>query len=152
MKDSAGVWFPPPLIPGAFLALAAALQRFLPLPQPARAIVGVPAGACVVVSVLVSLAALGLFFAAHENPLPETSTHKLVLRGPYRFSRNPMYLAMVLLYLGLGLWWACLWTLVFVPLVVWVMSAYVIRREERYLAGKFGDDYRTYCARVRRWL
>ena len=152
MRDSAGVWIPPPLICGACLELAIGLQRFLPLPQPPRALVGVPAAVCAVVAGLIGFGAFFLFLALRVNPMPEMATTKLVLRGPFRFTRNPMYLGLVLLYAAFGLPWACLWTLVLAPVLVWVMTAYAVRREERYLEAKFGDAYRAYCARVRRWI
>lgn len=63
-----------------------------------------------------------------------------------------MYLAMAVGYLGLSLLLNNLWALLLLPVVVAVIDAFVIRREERYLAGKFGETYRDYCSRVRRWL
>ena len=143
---------PPPLIFAAFLGAVVLLQRLLPLPAPPHDLVRLSATACALVAALLGFGSLGLFLAARENPIPETATRRLVLRGPYRFSRNPMYLGMLLLYLAGGLWWACLWALVLAPFVVWVVTAWVIRLEERYLESTFGDEYRAYCARVRRWL
>jgi protein-S-isoprenylcysteine O-methyltransferase Ste14 len=63
-----------------------------------------------------------------------------------------MYLGMLLLYLGVTCWFGLLWALFLTPLLVWVMGAAVIRREERYLTRKFGAAYRQYQAQVRRWL
>ena len=76
----------------------------------------------------------------------------LVSDGPYRFSRNPMYLAATLLYTGVAIAYGKTATLaLLIPCLV-VMHYGVITREERYLDGKFGDAYRTYRAKVRRWL
>ncbi|MFL6192698.1 MAG: methyltransferase family protein, partial [Thermoanaerobaculia bacterium] len=66
--------------------------------------------------------------------------------------RNPMYLGMTLLYLGLALWIGTLWPLPLLPVALWATQRYVIAREERYLEAKFGDDYRRYKERVRRWI
>jgi protein-S-isoprenylcysteine O-methyltransferase Ste14 len=63
-----------------------------------------------------------------------------------------MYLAMACAYLGLSLLFNSLWALVLLPLVLAVVDVGVIRREERYLAAKFGKPYHDYCTRVRRWL
>ena len=84
------------------------------------------------------------------NPsLPATT---LVIDGPFRFSRNPMYVARTILYLGLGLLMNALCVLAaLVPLLL-VMQYGVITREERYLEAKFGDAYRQYRSTVRRWL
>ncbi len=83
---------------------------------------------------------------------PDHSTTKLVQTGPYRFSRNPMYLAFVLIQLGIGLavgsWWLFL-TL----LPAWIILRWgVIAREERYLAALFGEQFQAYKTAVRRWL
>lgn len=79
-------------------------------------------------------------------------TTELVDDGPYRFSRNPIYLALTLAYTGISLIVNTIWPLVGLPIVLVVMHYGVIRREERYLEGLFGDQYRQYRARVRRWV
>ena len=89
---------------------------------------------------------------AGTNVNPSLPATVLVVDGPFRFSRNPMYLARTLLYLGLGLLANALCVFVaLLPLLV-VMHHGVIKREERYLEAKFGDAYRQYRAAVRRWL
>ena len=79
-------------------------------------------------------------------------TTSLVFTGPYRWTRNPMYLAMLLLYIGIALLFDIVWALVLTPLVMLLVVRLVIRREERYLEGKFGEEYRQYKGRVRRWI
>jgi protein-S-isoprenylcysteine O-methyltransferase Ste14 len=89
---------------------------------------------------------------AGTNVLPSQPTLSIVTDGPFRFTRNPLYVAGSLLYLGLTLIFNSVWPLVlFVPMLV-VLDRGVIRREERYLEGKFGDVYLAYKARVRRWF
>ena len=68
-------------------------------------------------------------------------TTAIVERGPYRFTRNPMYLAMAFAYVGLSLLFNNLWALALLPAVLLVIDVFVIRREERYLIAKFGDSY-----------
>ena len=102
----------------------------------------------------IALAALAMrrFRAAGTNiptPLPSTA---LVAGGPYRFSRNPIYLALTLIFLGLAAAANSLWLLLLLPAVLAVMHYGVVLREERYLGGKFGERYLDYKARVRRWL
>ena len=77
---------------------------------------------------------------------------KLLEEGPFRFSRNPIYLADSLIYLGIALLWASLWPWLLFPAVIVTMQRGVIVHEERLLTQLFGEDYRAYCARVRRWL
>ena len=90
--------------------------------------------------------------AAGTNIDPVLPTTAIVTRGPSRYSRNPIYVGLTLLYLGLvfacNTWWGLI---VLVPVLA-VMHVGVVRREERYLAQKFGEPYRQYCASVRRYL
>jgi protein-S-isoprenylcysteine O-methyltransferase Ste14 len=79
-------------------------------------------------------------------------TTTLVIEGPYRFSRNPMYLAATLLYAGIAIAYGKMATLTLIIPCLVVMHYGVITREERYLYGKFGDAYRNYHSKVRRWL
>src|SRR5438477_13086955 len=76
----------------------------------------------------------------------------VITTGPYRFSRNPIYLSFTLLQFGLGMWANSAWVVgLLVPTLV-LLSYGVIAREERYMAPKFGDEYRRYRAAVRRWI
>jgi protein-S-isoprenylcysteine O-methyltransferase Ste14 len=79
-------------------------------------------------------------------------TTALVTSGPYRLTRNPMYLGMAFLYAGLALSFGVTWSLAFLPLVLLAVDRLAILREEHYLEAKFGEEYRRYKARVRRWL
>ena len=76
----------------------------------------------------------------------------LVTRGPFRFSRNPMYLGFVLIYAGGGLLMNSLWIVLLAAGVVIAVTQAIIVRDEHLLEKRFGDEYRTYRARVRRWL
>jgi protein-S-isoprenylcysteine O-methyltransferase Ste14 len=82
----------------------------------------------------------------------ERPTTAIVTAGPFRYSRNPIYVALTLLYLGIGMVLNALWVLLLIVPVIAVMQRGVIAREERYLERKFGDEYRRYQVRVRRWL
>ncbi len=89
---------------------------------------------------------------ARTSVNPSRPTTALLTAGPYRLTRNPMYLAMVIQYVGLALLFNALWAIVLLPLALVIIHFTVIKREERYLEQKFGEDYRAYKARVRRWL
>jgi protein-S-isoprenylcysteine O-methyltransferase Ste14 len=80
------------------------------------------------------------------------ATRTIVGSGPYRFTRNPMYVSLALAYAGMALTINSVWPLVFLPFIVLLVDRYVIRREEAYLARKFGAEYEAYRGRVRRWL
>lgn len=83
--------------------------------------------------------------------LQEPAT-RIVTTGPYRWSRNPQYVAFVAMYLGASILANTLWPLVLLPLVVAALHWLVIQREEAYMHRMFRDEYRAYCQRVHRWL
>jgi protein-S-isoprenylcysteine O-methyltransferase Ste14 len=142
----------PPLIYLGSILAGLLLDAAWPLPLTWSAI-ATPIGVAVV------FLAVGLFiasvraFRAAGTPVPgNRPTTRIVRTGPYRFSRNPIYLAFSLLHLGLSLWVGSLWLLVTLVVALAVMSSVVIPREERYLEARFPSDYLPYKASVRRWL
>lgn len=149
--DTAGVVAPPPLIYLVPLVVGILLDRRAPiggLPSgPARLV-----GALCLAGFAIAVFALVAFRRAGTRPEPWKPTTALVTSGPYRFTRNPMYLGFTLLYLALALWFGGYWTLLLLPLVLVVMIHGVIRREEAYLLRLFGTAYADYQERVRRWL
>jgi protein-S-isoprenylcysteine O-methyltransferase Ste14 len=92
-------------------------------------------------------------FARARTPMdPRQPVTSLVTTGPYRFTRNPMYVGMAFLYLSFAAAFGMLWPIVFLFGVLVVIDRSVIAREEPYLERRFGQAYRDYSARVRRWL
>jgi protein-S-isoprenylcysteine O-methyltransferase Ste14 len=77
---------------------------------------------------------------------------RLTTEGPFRYSRNPSYLALTMIYAGIALLRNSLWAMLFLPLVVVVMQREVIGREERYLERAFREEYHAYKEKVRRWV
>ena len=154
-RDHAGVFVPPPLIYGMPMLLAAVLHSRRPWPiADGNLALLASAGLLVIATgIAIGVASVYSFRKANTTILPAgRPTTAIVERGPYRFTRNPMYVAMGCAYLGLSLVLNNVWALVFFPFVLVVIDRAVIRREERYLAAKFGAPYREYCERVRRWL
>ena len=84
--------------------------------------------------------------------LPSRPAARLVTNGPYRITRYPMYVSLVALYLAVTLLLNSWWPLLFLPIVIFVLGLAVIRREERYLAVAFPEEYAAYSRNVRRWL
>jgi protein-S-isoprenylcysteine O-methyltransferase Ste14 len=107
---------------------------------------------CVLVSLPLALATLRVLSRTHTPVDPMKPTTALVTEGPFRYSRNPIYVALTLLYVGVALLINALWILLLVVPAVLVFRYGVIAREEAYLTRKFGDAYRQYTAQVRRWL
>ncbi len=92
-------------------------------------------------------------FARHDTGLlPGQATHTMIESGPYRISRNPLYVGLLALYVGLALLAPTFWGLVLFPVAVLLVYWGAIRPEERYLRERFGAPYDDYTRRVRRWL
>lgn len=148
--DSAGIPLFPPLIYVAAFLLGVVLEFPIPtpdLPLPLAIGIGIVG---VVVWVALDPAAMRTFRQAGTEVPPNRPTTALVRAGPYRVSRNPMYLGMLLLYAALALAFGVLWALALLPVVFLVLDRLVVPREEAYLERKFGDDYRAYRKQVRR--
>ncbi len=105
-----------------------------------------------IVSALTMPAVLRRFRRAGTSFDPRKAASVLITDGPYRFSRNPSYVSLTLLYLGVGIILNNGWILLLVVPILLVMDLWVVRKEERHLETKFGEDYLRYKAAVRRWL
>jgi protein-S-isoprenylcysteine O-methyltransferase Ste14 len=148
------VFVPPPLIFIVTLIAGIAIDRYvtdwsIPVAQGWRnALASIVAAA----GVIVIGAALGLFRKAGTRPEPWQPSTSLVTGGIYRFTRNPMYLGMALLYAGFAVLFSSVAALLLLAPLIVLIHVGVIAREERYLAEIFGDEYRRYRSRVRPWL
>jgi protein-S-isoprenylcysteine O-methyltransferase Ste14 len=146
--ESSGVRVFPPALYAVGIGLAFLLHWYWPvrpLPTggdlvPFERVVG---WVLITVCLLLAIWPVCLFRRAGTTPNPTR---------PYRFTRNPMYLGLALLQVGLAMVTNALWPLLTLPLVMVAVRRLVIDREERYLETKFGEEYRAYKARVRRWL
>jgi protein-S-isoprenylcysteine O-methyltransferase Ste14 len=146
-----GIMRPPFVYLGA-IGLGLLLHFAWPVRLVSRAVSGPLGGIAVLVAVALFLWAVRTFRTA-DTPVPgNRPTTTIVRTGPYRYSRNPIYLAFSLLQLGVALWVNSLWLLVTLMLAVALMSFVVIPREEHYLESRFPSDYLPYKASVRRWL
>ena len=148
---TAGILVPPPIIYAVPLAVGLLIHHWHPILILPVAL-GAPVGVGALLLGMVGFPAVRSFWRAKTSPKPWKPTTALVTDGPYRFTRNPMYLGFTLLYLGVSCWINSAWPAFFLPLILVVMQRAVIAREESYLETLFGDDYRAYRRRVRRWL
>jgi protein-S-isoprenylcysteine O-methyltransferase Ste14 len=154
VPDVAGVIALPPLIFLGFLAAATVLEAVVPLPVlAAHALARYLAGAALTVCGFVMIG-MGTrrFLAAGTNIPPNLPMTALVVEGIYGRTRNPLYVGTTLVYFGLSVAAGSPWAIVLVVPLLWVINVGVVAREERYLERKFGDAYRAYKARVRRWF
>ena len=152
-KDTPGIVLPPPLVFLAALAGGFLLDRAVPVNlEPAAAPVRVAGLVLVVLGGALMFAGLRTFLRAGTAFRPAQPATRLLTAGPFRYTRNPLYVALTLVYLGIALAAAMAWPVAtLVPALV-VIRYRVIAREEAYLERKFGDAYRDYKGRVRRWL
>jgi protein-S-isoprenylcysteine O-methyltransferase Ste14 len=151
-KDNAGVIAPAPILYGIAFAVGFAAEKITPTqlqPFPASAWLGLT---FVAVAVAIVVSAFKALAQAHTAFDARKSTTKIVTTGAFRFSRNPTYLSLTLLLIGIAFAISSLWVLVSVIPAVVATQWGVILREERYLKEKFGEGYSSYASKVRRWL
>ena len=151
--DIPHVLAPPPVIFLGALALGLALQAVSPLPLFVSRLVARVVGGCMILGGLALSGSVMHHFSRAGTPvIPWQETRRLVVSGPYRFSRNPDYLGQALLAAGLALFLAAPWALLALVPALLLVRYGVIAREEQYLEHRFGDEYRHFRRRVRRWL
>jgi len=151
-QDKAGVVAPPPLIYLAALIFGLILNRRFPsafLPRTIARLLGWPLlGGGMLLA--------GWFEWAMRQADTPASPYKPVSHiatgGPFRYTRNPGYLSMTMIYTGIAALRNALWAIVLLPVALLVIQRGVIEREERYLERKFGEEYLRYTAQVRRWI
>ena len=153
-ERGARVRFPPPLIFLGAILLGVLVQRkgvrlSLLFAPGLRVAAGVLILAC---GVSLVLSARIWFTRTGQSPIPWKPTPELILRGPYRFTRNPMYVGVTLFVVGLGIATNNLWISLFAAPALLAVHFIAVLAEERYLAEKFGEGYRSFLARVRRYV
>ena len=153
-KDHPGVYFPPPMFYGMTFVLSIFVQKKIALDS---AFFHTPFAKASGVVLLISAAfflfsSLAQFLRSRNTIVTIKPANSLQIAGIYRITRNPMYLGLAIVYLGLAFLIGNWWHLILFPVLVLVVQEYVIKREERYLARAFGQQYLDYKSSVRRWL
>ena len=151
-RDAPGVFTIPPLIYVPFLAMGIVLDYLFPVPLLPNRVQYLVGFAVMAVSGLIMPFVLLEFRKARTNFNPRKPTTAIITTGPYRFSRNPSYVGLTLVYVGIGIAADSIWILGLLIPALAVMHYGVIVREERYLENKFGEEYLRYKRSVRRWL
>lgn len=150
--DHAGVKFPPPFIFLFSILIGLGINRFWPMSiVPSTLAMPLGLASIAVATIIVTLG----FRELHQYKTtvrPNEPSSAIVKTGPYRFTRNPLYVSLSALQLGIGLWTNILWVVLMLIPVLIVMTTQVIAREEAYLERAFGEEYSSYKASVRRWI
>ena len=153
-NDSPRIYIPPPLLYGAMFFAAVLIQKILPLNRtffysiPSK-IIG---SLTILIGLFFTFPALRQFFKTRNTLVTIKPANSLQTTGIYSVSRNPMYISLLLFYTGLSFIIGNWWNLVVLPLLVLIVQEYVIKREEKYLNRRFGQQYLDYKAKVRRWI
>jgi protein-S-isoprenylcysteine O-methyltransferase Ste14 len=153
-NDNAGIRIPPPVFFFTCLGIGLLLEYLAPIHLVSisiipRVIVG---GIFILISIGFSLSG---FVVLIKNKTPfdtAKSTVKIVQEGPYRFSRNPLYLSLLILLFGISILTASLWVLFTLPVLYILFLFKAVKPEESYLLQKFGAEYLSYSSKVRRWI
>ncbi len=151
-QDNPGIRIPPPLIYLLPLVLGLLLDRRTHVPFLPRGVSRIIGWPLVVVGALLG----GWFRRTMRDADAPVRTDKPVPRlttdGPFRYTRNPGYLSLAMIYAGIAVLRNALWIILLLPAALFVIQREVIGREERYLERTFGEEYVAYKARVRRWV
>ena len=152
--DAAAVRIFPPAVPLLTILIGVGLNRLCPFKLKLSAVSRYGIGGAII-----GLAVLGLGLypvillrRTGQSENPWTPTTEIVTQGPYTFTRNPLYVQMVLGCIGFAMLLRNIWILLLTPLCAWALQVLAILPEEAYLEQKFSESYRLYKSRVRRWL
>lgn len=143
---------PPLLVFGALIAgyvLRLLVGGMLPLP---RAFAEGLGGLLIIIGLGLVMAAVNEFNGQGERLRPQTPSRALLTKGVYKFSRNPIYLGMMVFGAGFGVATSNAWIIATTAIASAIIHVFVIRPEEAYLAAKFGAEYEEFRKRVRRWI
>lgn len=152
--DNPGVYIPPPLFYVAIFFISIFTQKLLPLPKMfwgtnlavLTGMVFVAAGLSFLLPAFIK------FFKTKNTLITIKPANSLQTTGIYTISRNPMYMGQLSIYTGLGFLIGNIWTLLFIPLVILIVTKFIINKEEQYLDRTFGAEFNAYRKKVRRWL
>lgn len=151
-ERGADVRFPPPLVFIGFTLLGVALRYIVALPFPASVWIKIIGIVLILAGLALMTAALISFRRTGQDPAPWTPTPELISKGPYQWTRNPMYVGISGVQFGLGLVLSNLWISLLAPFAVLVVHFIAVLPEEEYLHEKFGSRYQDYRSQVRRYL
>ena len=152
LRSASGLTIPPPIIYLGALVIAYALSYLSPLSLSLEGWGRIIGALCIILSIPIMPPVLARFKKV-DTPFDVRNGAKvLITDGPFRFSRNPTYVSLTLLYLGLGFVFDNVWVLILALPVLILMDQWIIKREEFHLEAVFGEKYLHYKSNVRRWL
>ena len=153
-EDHAHIVAHPPVIFGVVLAVGFLIHRFYPIAIMAHpsTLSKVLANLLFVISGVIMVTTTRLMLRKKTDPRADRPTTTIVTEGFFRYTRNPLYLSLMLIYSGISIYANSLWLVFLLPVLLIALERGVVVREEEYLEGKFGDEYLQYKNKVRRWI
>ena len=151
-SDNAGVRVPPPLLYAMAVLGGYAVNRRWPLPVGEGTVISVLALSFALAGLALAVSSISNFRRSRTSIVPIRPATTLVISGPYRFTRNPMYVSLAAMTIAGGLLVNSWWVMVLLIAVLFIVRVFVIGPEERYLQRRFGADYIAYMRQVRRWV
>ena len=151
-SDAPNVKIIPPLVYLAGIIVGLLVSMWLPtkvIPAPAAWIVG---GFLILCGAVLTSSGILKFKSVGTTVRPDRAASSLVIAGPYKITRNPMYLGLALVYLGIAIADQSIWALILLPIILIIIQHWAIKPEEAFLERRFGTEYSNYKTNVRRWL
>lgn len=152
-ERGANVNIPPPLIYIGFIVLGALLQYAIaPIAFPGDTWIRIAGVVFILAGLVLIFSALATFKRTGQDPKPWTVSPELIVQGPYRWTRNPMYVGLTCILIGLGLALNNPWFLLLAGVALLIVHFLAVLPEEKYLNEKFGRSYAEYRTKVRRYF
>lgn len=153
-NDHPGVYIPPPIFYAAIFLAAILMQRLAPLKKDFFHTTGskIIDFILILTGLFFNFPALRQFIKSKNTVITVKPANSLQTTGIYSISRNPMYVSLLFIYTGLSFIFGNWWNILFLPVLIMIIQEYVIKREEKYLGRRFGEQYLDYKTKVRRWL
>lgn len=152
--DNPGVQFPPPLLYAAIFLAGICIQKFLPINHLffEQQMVRLASVFFFLVALFFGTRSMRQFIRTKNTIIPNRAAESLQTTGIYHMTRNPMYVCLALIYVGLSCLFGNWWNIILLPVLLFLLQEFVIKREEQYLTRRFGDAFNQYKLEVRRWL
>jgi protein-S-isoprenylcysteine O-methyltransferase Ste14 len=153
-KDSPGVYLPPPLIYVIIFLASIFIQKKFQIDNSLfrTQLIKIPGGILLFCALFFLSTSLAKFFKTKNTLIPFKPASSLQTKGVYSISRNPMYLGLALVYLGITCFIGNWWNIILFPFLILTVQELIIRKEEHYLERAFKDEFLEYKKRVRRWI
>lgn len=153
-KDNPRVYIPPPIIYAIIFIAAIFIQKRMPINDSFfhKQLTKIGGMLLFIIALFFLLRSLKQFFQSKNTIVTILPANSLQTNGIYAVTRNPMYVGLAIVYLGLSCFLGNWWNIVLFPLLLIVVQEYIIKREEKYLHRRFGQEFQDYKDQVRRWL